>query len=66
MTVPDRVEEAVHGRAERPPPHQVEVHEVDADLDADQVRRGVTHGAGGERVEQRAAGQAEVDALDAA
>ncbi len=65
VTVPDGVEEAVHGRTEGPQPHQVGVDEVDADLEADQVGGSVPDGARGERVEQGAATEAEVDQVDA-
>lgn len=51
------------GRAEGAQPHQVGVDHVDAELDADQVGGRVAQGAGGERVEQRAAAQPEVDQL---
>ncbi len=66
VPVADGVEEPVHRGAEGAQPHEVGVDHVDADLDADQVGRGVPHGAGGERVEQRAPAQSEVDQLDTA
>ena len=64
VAVADGVEEAVHRRTEGPQPHQVGVHQVDADLEADQVGGSVPDGARGERVEQGAATETEVDQLD--
>ncbi len=61
----DGVEEPVHGRPEGAQPHQVQVHDIDADLDADQVGGGVPQGARGERIEQGAAAQTQVDQLHA-
>ena len=63
VAVPDGVQEAVHGRAEGAQPHQVQVDQVDADLDADHVRRGVPQRAGGEGVQQGAAAETQVDQL---
>ena len=65
MSVAEGVEEAVDGRAEGAQAQQVEVDQVDPDLEADQVRRGVAHGARDERVEHGAAAEAQVDQLDA-
>ncbi len=50
----------MHGGAEGAHPHHVGVDEVDADLEADQVGRGVAYRAGDERVQQGAATEAEV------
>ncbi len=65
VAVADRVEEAVDGGGEGAQPHHVVVHEIDADLDADQVRGGVPHGTGGEGVGEGAAAEAQVDEFDA-
>ncbi len=57
----DGVEETVDGRGEGAQAHQIGVDQVDADLEADQVGGGVAQDAGGERVEQGAAAQTQVD-----
>jgi len=61
VALADGVEETVHRRGEGTQAHQVRVDEVDAELDADQVRGGVADRASGERVEQGAAAETQVD-----
>ena len=65
MPFADRVEHAVHGRSERAHPHQVGVHEVDAELQADDVRGSVPDHPAHERVQKRAAAEAQVDQVGA-
>ena len=60
----DRVKKAVHGRPERTHAHQVGVDEVDAELQADQVRRQVADRARRERVEQGIAAKAQIEQVD--
>ena len=64
VALADGVEEPVHRRPERPQPHHVTVDQVDAELEADQVRRSVADRSRGERIEHRAPGESEVDQLD--
>jgi hypothetical protein len=63
MALADGVEEAVHRRAEGAQPHQVGVDDVDAQLEADDVRGGVPHCPGGEGIQQGSAAEAQVDQL---
>ncbi len=65
MTVADRVEKAMYRRTEGAQPHQVHVDDVDAELEADEIGALVPDGARQERVQQRAAAQAEVQQVDA-
>jgi hypothetical protein len=56
----------MHRRGEGAQARHGGVDDIDVDLEADQVRGGVPHRAGGERVEQRAAAESHVDQLHSA
>ena len=64
VAVADGVEPAVDRRRQRAAPQQVLVDQVDAELEADEVGRGVADRARDEGVEEGAAAEAEVDQVE--
>ena len=66
VAIADLVEEAVDGRDERALAHRVGVHDVDAELEADEVGRLLPDHAGGERVELALPGEGEALQVDPA
>lgn len=56
----------MYGGREGAQSHQIRVDQVDADFDADQVGWRIAHRSGGERVEQCAAAEAEIDQIHVA